>query len=495
MSNRPFAQLQAAAIDGRTRTVFYRQAQLEKLHKKLVADASEIVDAIIADSGLSRTEAQIEFSLALTAVRERFAELEPKKELEEEYAIARGEDAGSLRLGYGIVYIKASADHTPFYSAIAPLAAAVAAGNCVVLQIENSLRSLPTILRNTLKAALDNDTFDIAQQPVQDASFLGNCLQVIQDGSVDGAPALNQLISKAGSVTAAIVDRTANFDETAKALVNARFSYNGKSPYAPDIIFVNEFSKKDFLQALLRHSVSFDEVVEREKSPTRRGGRENGIRNLISGLQKDGSGRVIAQESNRAIVELTKRSTSLLKTKISEPVLLVHAVKSLDDAIDFINNGDSSELLAAYHFGGNAQGKYLSQFVASQVSYINHIPAELLVGPAFPIGHPITSTRYPTSLFTRPTPAFVTNTIQSKTVEAALNGASKSEKSTAVQTLYRQAVSDLPSAHKRPKQTRAAFGFFEQSMLFNLSFVLLSAGATIAATVILGKRARAYYTH
>jgi len=117
------------------------------------------------------------------------------------------------------------------------------------------------------------------------------------------------------------------------------------------------------------------------------------------------------------------------------------------------------------------------------------------VGPAFPTGHPISSTRYPTALFTRPTPAFVTNTIQSKTVEAALNGASKSEKSTAVQTLYRQAVSDLPSAHKRPKQTRAAFGFFEQSMLLNLSFVLLSTGATIAATVILGKRARAYYSH
>jgi acyl-CoA reductase-like NAD-dependent aldehyde dehydrogenase len=73
-----------------------------------------------------------------------------------------------------------------------------------------------------------------------------------------------------------------------------------------------------------------------------------------------------------------RRSASLLKNKISEPVLLVHAVKSLDDAIDFINNDGGSELLAAYHFGGNAQGKYLSQFVASQVSYINHIPAELL---------------------------------------------------------------------------------------------------------------------
>ncbi|THW52220.1 aldehyde dehydrogenase PutA, partial [Aureobasidium pullulans] len=292
----------------------------------------------------------------------------------------------------------------------------------------------------------------------------------------------------------AIVDRTANLDETAKALVNARFSFNGKSPYAPDVIFINEFTKKDFLQALLRHSVSFDEVVEREKSPTRRTGRENGIRDLISSLQKDGSGRVIAQESNRAILEVTKRSTSLLKNKISEPVLLVHSVKSLDDAIDFINN-NGNELLAAYHFGENAQCKYLSQFVSSQVSYVNHIPAELLVGPAFPVGHPVTSTRYPTALFTRPTPAFVTNTTQSKTVESALNGASKSEKSTAVQTLYSQAVADLPAAHKRPKQLKAAFGFFEQSMLFNLGFVLLSTGATIAATVILGKRARAYYSH
>jgi hypothetical protein len=116
------------------------------------------------------------------------------------------------------------------------------------------------------------------------------------------------------------------------------------------------------------------------------------------------------------------------------------------------------------------------------------------VGPAYPIGHPVTTSRYPSALFTRPTPAFVTHTTQSKTIEAALNGASKSEKANAVQTLYRQAVSDLPTAHKRPKQTRAAFGFFEQSMLLNLGFVLLSTGATIAATVIFGKRARAYYS-
>ena len=131
----PFPALQAAVIDGRTRTIFYRQDQLQRLHKALVAKQSEIIEAIIADASLSRTEAQIEYSLALSELRERYAELDPKTALEDEYAVAYGKDAGDLRIGYGIVYIKTAAVHTPFYSAIAPLSAAIGAGNSVVLQV------------------------------------------------------------------------------------------------------------------------------------------------------------------------------------------------------------------------------------------------------------------------------------------------------------------------------------------------------------------------
>lgn len=174
-------------------------------------------------------------------------------------------------------------------------------------QIENSLRSLPTLLRSVLKSALDSDTFDVAQQPVQDAAFLKSCLQVIQDGSNDESARQNQLVSTSNAITAAIVDRTADLDEAAKSLVNARVAFNGKSPYAPDVIFVNEFTKKDLLQALLKHSISFDEVVEREKSPSRKKSRETGIKEVVSSIQNDGNARVVAQESNRAILDLTKR--------------------------------------------------------------------------------------------------------------------------------------------------------------------------------------------
>lgn len=141
MAKQPFASLRAAAIDGRTQNVFYRQTQLLKLHKRLVQEVEAITSAIVSDSGNTRAEAQIEYSLALTELRERYAELDPKQELEDEYAVAKGTDAAHLRKGAGIVLLKARTEHTLFFSVVAPLSAAIAAGNCVILQVWFSSRS------------------------------------------------------------------------------------------------------------------------------------------------------------------------------------------------------------------------------------------------------------------------------------------------------------------------------------------------------------------
>jgi len=97
-------------------------------------EATAIQEAIIADSGCSAAEAKIEYSLALDTLRQRFEELDIKKEHEEEYAIAKKANASSLRVGAGIVIIQ-PAPYTLFYSVITPLSAAVAAGNCVILQV------------------------------------------------------------------------------------------------------------------------------------------------------------------------------------------------------------------------------------------------------------------------------------------------------------------------------------------------------------------------
>lgn len=136
MSSSNLASLRAAVIDGRAHNIFFRLEQLEKLHTGLVSESSIILEAIIADSDISRAEAKVEFSLALNALQDRYSELDPERQLDEEYAVTKQRDANNLRIGFGIVLIK-PAKHSLFYSTVVALSAAIAAGNCVALEVSS----------------------------------------------------------------------------------------------------------------------------------------------------------------------------------------------------------------------------------------------------------------------------------------------------------------------------------------------------------------------
>jgi acyl-CoA reductase-like NAD-dependent aldehyde dehydrogenase len=66
-----------------------------------------------------------------------------------------------------------------------------------------------------------------------------------------------QLASSLEARAVAIVDRSADIDAAAKAIVTARFSFQGMSPYAPDLVIVNEFIKKDFFEACTRYASQY----------------------------------------------------------------------------------------------------------------------------------------------------------------------------------------------------------------------------------------------
>lgn len=131
------------------------------------------------------------------------------------------------------------------------------------------------------------------------------------------------------------MDRSADFNEAAKNLINARFGFRGKSPYAPDVVLVNEFVKKDLLQALVNHSITAGSQVLQNGDAEKKTLRDSGLKALISELQ-NADGKLVTEESNGAIVDVKKRSASLLTKKINEPVLQIHTMKSLDDAIDCV---------------------------------------------------------------------------------------------------------------------------------------------------------------
>jgi len=481
-----FPRLRAAAIDGRAHNVFYRQVQLERLSQALTNNASKLRDAIATDYGHSPAEVAVELNLAISAIRRDYATLEPKAAHQEEYLIASGEDAPNSRRPAGIVYIE-PCTHTLLYSVVTPLSAAIAAGNCVVVlvrpakcmerldvafadltfQLENNLRAVSSLLRRILPSALDPDTFAIASSPIDDQSFLDLAIHVNQYDS-ERWPKVNQIASPVRCRTLAVVDRTGNVTLAAKELVAARFSFGGSSPYAPDVVFVNEFARQSFLQAVVAECVqagssarAAEDMKLKSTVSSRVDERIESLKSLDSGL------RVVVQESNFAVVEVTSRKTSLLIQKSAAPVLVVHAVRSLDDVIDLVGSTSKGmPALAAFHFSNPASAKYLTQFIDANVSFVNSIPRELLVGPAYPTAHPIDlSMRYPPHLFTEPRPAYIKRAAGSHKISLAL----ASSDNAAAQALIAEATAPLAAMKRHPG---GGVGFFEQGFLMNAALIL-----------------------
>ncbi|KAL1305027.1 hypothetical protein AAFC00_003926 [Neodothiora populina] len=482
MAGQQIENIRAAAVDGRTRNVIYRRSQLGKLQAALSQEAETMISAIAQDTGCTMLESRVEYYLTMLQVKDRYLELDPAGELVMEYSIAEGRDASESREGVGIVLISAVVDHSPFFSVVAPLSAAIAAGNCVILQVENTVRSLPNALRKALRV-LDNDTFGIIQQPLADADKSAISLEVVQSSQVTSNSRTDQIVSGQNRRTVAVVDRTADMEKAAEALLFARFGYCGQSPYAPDIVLVNEFIKEDFLQTLVKKYSHLDQdpmpgYQKSEKS----GSKDTKLEKSIADLQRNGNVKLVNQAARGAILDIKNRGSQTFLKKIRAPCMVVHGFKSLDDAIDVLNS-DGQENLAAYHWGSAGQCRYLSQFISARVTFVNHIPADLLVGPAFPDNAMIdASVRFPTSLFSKPTPAFVTQSTRATVVADALMAPSTSERRLLLERLRDEAMKELPD-YKRKQKSRAAFGFFEQAMLINLGLVLLSTVTVVSGGV------------
>lgn len=187
--------------------------------------------------------------------------------------------------------------------------------------------AVPALLRRILPTALDHDTFTIVSSR-PDASFLENTKQIIQTNSEK--PVTNGLISPHQERTVAIVDRTANLVDAAQALVAARFAMGGRSPYAPDVVLVNEFAMKPFVEAVIQHASKYlaGENGEARQKLTHRS------KGILESSPKDRSIHVLVSGADWGIVEVQDRGSHLLRQKVVEKLFMVHPVTSLDDAID-----------------------------------------------------------------------------------------------------------------------------------------------------------------
>ncbi|KAF1984848.1 ALDH-like protein [Aulographum hederae CBS 113979] len=464
----PIPRLFAAATDGRLSNPRIQDQQLRRLHASLVDNTRAIEEAISKDTGHTAAEVAIEIALTLRCVGAQIAAIDGDKELEDEYRVAHGRNAEDrVETKRGVAYVE-PAKHTVLYSVVAAMSAAVGAACCVVVLLENTTQELPRLLRKLLTESMDADIFAvISAAPASEE--LDKMMQVLQSRSVR-EPGFHQVVSPTESRVITIVDRSADVEVAAQALVNARFAFGGSSPYAPDLVLVNEFVKTDFLRAATRKATYI--AAGRSGKMRREKKKEE---------SHEGKGvNVVASGSWGSIQEVLERQAKTLRGKNEQNVLVVHAIRSLDDAIELTNEDDDT-LLASYIFSDLPSAKYLSQFIKSRASFVKHIPLPLLLGPAAPVGHATSPVyRYTTSMFTEPRPVLVKDANTRREYDELL----LSESPQKTQEMIQNAKSDIKPAKARPLKA-APFGYFEQGILIGL--------ASVATPVFVGIGSLGYY--
>lgn len=127
-------RIRAAVIDGRTENIRYRQGQLQRLHTAVQEHYDAFRESLMHDMLLSASEIDAELFIVITTIKGIYDALDFEKELEQEYLIAHSKDNAERRVGFGSVLIRPTS-YARLYSVVSPLAAAISAGNCVVVEV------------------------------------------------------------------------------------------------------------------------------------------------------------------------------------------------------------------------------------------------------------------------------------------------------------------------------------------------------------------------
>ncbi|RMZ77477.1 hypothetical protein DV738_g4397, partial [Chaetothyriales sp. CBS 135597] len=159
--------------------------------------------------------------------------------------------------------------------------------------------------------------------------------------------------------------------------------------------------------------------------------------------------------------------------KINEPLLAIHPISSLDDAIDTAQATATASahnsLLALYLFADPKAAKYLSQFISADLSLTNHVPPQLLVGPAAPLQYPVSiSGRYTNEMFSSPCPELVVPTEKSRLWMRYLDGQISQQEADKVKAELAKPLGDIGEPEGK------ATGFFEQGFHLGLAVELLA---------------------
>ncbi|MES2964409.1 MAG: aldehyde dehydrogenase [Bdellovibrionota bacterium] len=254
---------------GHTRSLKFRDRQLEFLENLVLSNERKISEALRDDLGKPEQESFVtEIAMVLSEIRHA------RKNLKKWMAARRVSTSLVLfpatsriyREPVGVALVIAPWNY-PFMLALSPLIGAIAAGCCAILKPSEVSSKTSKLLHELLTSAFPPDFVTVVEGGVPETTALLNLR--FDHIFFTGSTAVGRIVALAaanhltpttlelGGKSPAIVCADADLEVAARRIVWGRFMNGGQTCVAPDYLYVNETIAEKFLSRMRHHLQEF----------------------------------------------------------------------------------------------------------------------------------------------------------------------------------------------------------------------------------------------
>ncbi|XP_062129537.1 aldehyde dehydrogenase, dimeric NADP-preferring isoform X4 [Drosophila sulfurigaster albostrigata] len=343
-----------AFASGKTRNVSFRRKQLENLLRCYEEHENEIISALEADLRRPKQESLIvETEFMKNDIKHILFHLNDwvKADRPEKSFVNMLDDVQVYNDPFGVVLVIGAWNY-PLQLLLVPVAAAIAAGNCVVLKPSEIAGNCAKFIAETIPKYLDNDCYPVVcGGPSETAELLKQRFDYIfytgstRVGKIIHAAANNYLTPttlELGGKSPCYIDKSVELRTAVKRILWGKLINCGQTCIAPDYVlcskevqdkFVEEAREvlKEWYGESIQSSPDLSRIIN-----------QNNFQRLL-GLMK--SGRVALggkYDVSEKFIEPTilvdvKPDDPIMEEEIFGPILPIYTVENAYDAIKFIN--------------------------------------------------------------------------------------------------------------------------------------------------------------
>lgn len=358
-------QLHTTFASGKTRNVDFREKQLKNLLRMYEENSAEMVQVLGADLRKHKQEAHIlEIDFLINDVRNTLFNLREwvKPEKPEKTMVNLMDGVYIYKDPYGVVLVIGAWNY-PLQLTLVPVAAAIAAGNCVVIKPSEVAAATCKFIAETIPKYLDSECYRVIEGGAKETSEL--LKEKFDYVFYTGSGRVGKIVHKAcnenltpctlelGGKSPCYIDNSADIPIATKRILWGKFINAGQTCIAPDYLLCSKEVQRQFLEEarkILKEWYGSDPKNSPDLCRIINQQHFQRLSAMIKGANVAIGGETDSQEKYIAPTILIDVNSNdpVMQDEIFGPILPIINVDNAYDAIRFINS--RSPALVMYIF-------------------------------------------------------------------------------------------------------------------------------------------------